>query len=32
VAIPRWLLKLGWLASALMAVAVALLIWSSVRT
>jgi Mn2+/Fe2+ NRAMP family transporter len=31
VAIPRWLLIIGWLASALMAVAVALLIWSSVR-
>ena len=31
VAIPRWLLIIGWLASALMAVAVALLIWSSAR-
>ena len=29
VALPRWLLILGWLATALMAVAVALLIWSS---
>ena len=29
VAIPRWLLVLGWLAAALMAVAVILLIWSS---
>jgi Mn2+/Fe2+ NRAMP family transporter len=30
VAIPRWLLILGWFATALMALAVALLIWSSV--
>jgi NRAMP (natural resistance-associated macrophage protein)-like metal ion transporter len=30
VALPRWLLILGWLAAALMAIAVALLIWSSV--
>ena len=30
VALPRWLLILGWLAAALMALAVALLIWSSV--
>lgn len=29
VALPRWLMILGWLAAALMAVAVALLIWSS---
>jgi Mn2+/Fe2+ NRAMP family transporter len=29
-ALPRWLLVLGWLAAVLMAVAVALLIWSSV--
>jgi NRAMP (natural resistance-associated macrophage protein)-like metal ion transporter len=28
--LPKWLLLLGWLAAALMAVAVALLIWSSV--
>lgn len=28
-ALPRWLMILGWLAAALMAVAVALLIWSS---
>lgn len=30
VALPKWLLILGWIAAALMAVAVALLIWSSV--
>jgi NRAMP (natural resistance-associated macrophage protein)-like metal ion transporter len=30
VALPRWLLILGWLAAALMGLAVALLIWSSV--
>ncbi len=30
VALPRWLLILGWLAAALMALAVTLLIWSSV--
>ena len=30
IALPRWLLILGWLAAALMALAVALLIWSSV--
>jgi Mn2+/Fe2+ NRAMP family transporter len=29
VRIPRWLLLLGWLAAALMAVAVALLIWTT---
>ena len=29
VALPRWLLILGWLAAALMALAVVLLIWSS---
>ena len=28
-ALPRWILILGWLAAALMAVAVAMLIWSS---
>jgi NRAMP (natural resistance-associated macrophage protein)-like metal ion transporter len=28
-ALPRWILILGWLAAALMAVAVALLLWSS---
>lgn len=31
VALPQWLLILGWLAGALMALAVALLIWSSIR-
>ena len=31
VALPRWLLILGWLAAALMALAVALLMWSSIR-
>jgi NRAMP (natural resistance-associated macrophage protein)-like metal ion transporter len=31
VKLPRWLLILGWLAAALMALVVALLIWSSVR-
>jgi NRAMP (natural resistance-associated macrophage protein)-like metal ion transporter len=31
IALPRWLLVLGWLAAALMALAVALLIWSSIR-
>jgi len=30
VALPRWLLMLGWLAAALMGLAVVLLIWSSV--
>ena len=30
VKLPRWLLILGWLAAALMAIAVALLIWSSI--
>jgi Mn2+/Fe2+ NRAMP family transporter len=30
IALPRWLLILGWLAAALMALAVVLLIWSSV--
>ncbi len=30
-ALPRWLIVLGWLAAALMAVAVALLLWSSLR-
>jgi hypothetical protein len=29
VALPRWLKLLGWLAAALMAVAVGLLAWSS---
>ncbi len=29
VPLPRWLLILGWLAAALMALAVGLLIWSS---
>ena len=29
-ALPRWILILGWLAAALMTIAVALLIWSSV--
>ena len=29
VALPRWLMILGWLAAALMALAVVLLIWSS---
>jgi Mn2+/Fe2+ NRAMP family transporter len=29
VALPRWLLILGWITAALMAVAVILLIWSS---
>ena len=29
IALPNWLIWLGWLAAALMAVAVALLIWSS---
>jgi len=28
-ALPLWLMILGWLAAALMAVAVALMIWSS---
>jgi Mn2+/Fe2+ NRAMP family transporter len=31
VALPYWLLVLGWLAAALMALAVALLAWSSIR-
>ncbi|HEY6022600.1 MAG TPA: divalent metal cation transporter [Pseudolabrys sp.] len=31
VALPQWLLILGWLAAALMALALALLIWSSIR-
>ena len=30
VKLPRWLLILGWLAAALMAIAVVLLIWSSI--
>jgi Mn2+/Fe2+ NRAMP family transporter len=30
IALPRWLLVLGWFATALMALAVALLIWSSI--
>jgi Mn2+/Fe2+ NRAMP family transporter len=30
IALPRWLLVLGWLAALLMALVVALLIWSSV--
>jgi NRAMP (natural resistance-associated macrophage protein)-like metal ion transporter len=29
--LPRWLIALGWLAAALMAIAVVLLIWSSFR-
>ena len=29
IALPQWLILLGWLAAALMAIAVALLIWSS---
>src|SRR5205085_2472643 len=29
VTLPRWLIVLGWLAAALMAIAVGLLIWSS---
>jgi hypothetical protein len=28
--LPRWLLVLGWLAALLMALVVALLLWSSV--
>jgi NRAMP (natural resistance-associated macrophage protein)-like metal ion transporter len=31
VTLPRWLLLLGWLAAALMALAVALLLWSSAK-
>ena len=30
IALPKWLILLGWLAAGLMAIAVALLIWSSV--
>ncbi len=29
VSLPRWLTVLGWLAAALMALAVGLLVWSS---
>jgi len=32
VSLPRWLTLLGWLAAALMALAVALLLWSSFGT
>jgi hypothetical protein len=30
-ALPRWLTVLGWLATALMTLAVGLLLWSSIR-